>query len=144
MDIHFRFHNIYTNVYIPDSKEFELLRGTSIKELLFDILTFDNLAVGNVNKVVTQLLIDKPFIYILFIFFVVNFLRLLLKTNFTDSFTLNVSLIAIIINFVLIFLLYIVWWKDFGIESSYRYALNLFLLLFYSLLININLLKKEI
>ena len=45
---------------------------------------------------------------------------------------------------VLIFLLYIVWWKDFGIESSYRYALNLFLLLFYSLLININLLKKEI
>ena len=137
-------HNIYTNVYIPDSKEFELLRGTSIKELLFDILTFDNLAVGNVNKVVTQLLIDKPFIYILFIFFVVNFLRLLLKTNITDSFTLNVSLIAIIINFVLIFLLYIVWWKDFGIESSYRYALNLFLLLFYSLLININLLKKEI
>ena len=137
-------HNIYTNVYIPDSKEFELLRGTSIKELLFDILTFDNLAVGNVNKVVTQLLIDKPFIYILFIFFVINFLRLLLKTNITDSFTLNVSLIAIIINFVLIFLLYIVWWKDFGIESSYRYALNLFLLLFYSLLININLLKKEI
>jgi len=137
-------HYIYKNVYIPDSKEFELLRGTSIKELLFDILTFDNLAVGNVNKVVTQLLIDKPFIYILFIFFAVNILRLLLKTNTTDSFTLNVSLIAIIINFVLIFLLYIVWWKDFGIESSYRYALNLFLLLFYSLLININLLKKEI
>src|SRR5210317_1481024 len=137
-------HNIYKNVYIPDSEEFELLRGTSIKELLFDILTFDNLAVGNVNKVVTQLLIDKPFIYILFIFFAVNILRLLLKTNTTDSFTLNVSLIAIIINFVLIFLLYIVWWKDFGIESSYRYALNLFLLLFYSLLININLLKKEI
>ena len=137
-------HNIYTNVYIPDSKEFELLRGTSIKELLVDILTFNNLAVDNVYKVFSQLLIDKPFVYFLFIFFIINLLRLFLKLNSVESFTLNVSLAAIIINFVLIFLLYIVWWKDFGIESSYRYVLNLFLLLFYSFLMNINLFKKEV
>ena len=137
-------HKIFTNVYIPDSKEFELLKGTSIKELLIDILTFNNLAVDNVYKVFSQLLIDKPFVYFLFIFFIVNLLRLFLKLNSVESFTLNVSLAAIIINFVLIFLLYIVWWKDFGIESSYRYVLNLFLLLFYSFLMNINLLKKEV
>tara|TARA_Y100000591_G_C21848152_1_gene709940 strand:- start:1733 stop:3142 length:1410 start_codon:yes stop_codon:yes gene_type:complete len=137
-------NRVYTNVYIPDSKEFELLKGTSIKELLLDILTFDNLAIENVSHIISQLLIDKPYVYILLIFSIVNFLRLLLNLRSTESFTLNVSLFAIVINFVFIFSLYIVWWKDFGIQSSHRYTLNLFLLLFYSLLMNINLFKKEV
>ena len=96
------------------------------------------------SHIISQLLIDKPYVYILLIFSIVNFLRLLLNLRSTESFTLNLSLFAIVINFVFIFSLYIVWWKDFGIQSSHRYTLNLFLLLFYSLLMNINLFKKEV
>ena len=71
---------------IYESKEFELLKGTSINELLFDILTFDNLAIENVSQIISQLLIICLF-YILLIFSIVNFLRLLLKLRSTESFT---------------------------------------------------------
>lgn len=137
-------HRVYIYFYTPDTGGFELLRGTSIKELFFDILTLDNLAFENINKIFNQLYLDKPFIYVLLIFFSISFLRIFFKANNSEGLTLNISFFAIILNFLLVFLLYIVWWKDFGIQSSYRYVLNLFLLLFYSLLVNINLFQKDI
>ena len=137
-------HKLYNFIYVPDSDGFELLQGTTLRELLFDILTFDNLAFYNVNKVIQQLSLDKPFLYFLLIFMLYNLKRFLQKLSDSDSALLDMIFLIVIINFVLVFLLYIVWWKDFGIQSSYRYILNLLLTMYYSLLININLFKKKI
>ena len=137
-------HKLYNFIYVPASDGFELLQGTSLRELLFDILTFDNLAFYNVNKVIQQLSLDKPFLYFLLIFMLYNLKRFLQKLSDSDSALLDMIFLIVIINFVLVFLLYIVWWKDFGIQSSYRYILNLLLTMYYSLLININLFKKKI
>jgi len=47
-------------------------------------------------------------------------------------------------NTILIFLLYAVWWKDFGIQSSFRYIMNVFYLLFIGLIKNIVNLEKKV
>ena len=57
---------------------------------------------------------------------------------------LNLIFTLVIINFVLIFVLYVAWWQDFGIQSSFRYILNLFNLFYLSTIIHLDSTEKNI
>lgn len=133
---------IYKIMYTPNVESFELLNNTSSIELLKDVLFFNNLEFSNIIKIISQLLIDRPVSYLIFLFLALNIFRIY-KYNL-DQPDLNLYLFIVVINFILIFLLYIVWWKDFGIQSSFRYIMNVFYLLFIGLIKNLNILEKKI
>ncbi len=133
---------IYKTIYTPNVEGFELLNGTNSIELLRDVILFNNLELSNIVKIITQLLIDRPVSYVIFLFFVLNLFRIYKYQ--LDQPNLNLYFFIIVINFILIFLLYAVWWKDFGIQSSFRYIMNVFYLLFMGLIKNFNDLEKKI
>jgi len=133
---------IYKTIYTPNVEGFELLNGTNSIELLRDVILFNNLELSNIVKIITQLLIDRPVSYVIFLFFVLNLFRIYKYQ--LDQPNLNLYFFIIVINFILIFLLYAVWWKDFGIQSSFRYIMNVFYLLFMGLIKNFNYLEKKI
>ena len=133
---------IYKKIYTPNVESFELLNGTSSIELLKDIIFFNNLEFSNIVKIISQLLIDRPVSYVIFLFFVINLFRIY-KYKLDQS-DLNLYFLIVFINFILIFLLYAVWWKDFAIQSSFRYIMNIFYLLFMGLIKNFNYLEKKI
>ena len=133
---------VYKITYTPNVESFELLNGTSSIELLKNVIFFNNLEFSNIVKIISQLLIDRPVSYVIFLFFALNLFRIYrYKLDQTD---LNLYFFIVVTNFILIFLLYAVWWKDFGIQSSFRYIMNVFYLLFIGLIKNFNNLEKKI
>lgn len=126
---------LYKKIYTPTVDSFEYLKGTNPIELALDLIKLRNLELGNIIKIINQLFLDKPFIYLLGLVFTSIIFKLVFKINMSKNFEFNVLSFVIIINFIFIFLLFIVWWKDHGIQSSYRYSLNMllckFLLVFY-------------
>ncbi len=133
---------IYKTIYTPNVENFELLNGTSSIELLKNVLFFNNLEFSNIVKIISQLLIDRPVSYVILLFFALNLFRIY-KYKLDQS-DLNLYFFIVVTNFILIFLLYAVWWKDFGIQSSFRYIMNVFYLLFIGLIKNFNNLEKKI
>lgn len=121
--------------YTPSVDSFEYLKGTNIFQLAQDLIKLNNLELNNIIKILNQILLDKPFSYIMLLVLGSIFSKFLLKIKISKSFEFYILSSVIILNFIFILLLYIVWWKDFGIQSSYRYLLNLlfckFLILFY-------------
>lgn len=126
---------LYKKIYTPTVDSFEYLKGTSLFELALDLIKLRNLELGNIVKIINQLFLDKPFIYLLGLVFLSIIFKLVFKLNMSKNFEFNILSFVIILNFIFIFLLFIVWWKDFGIQSSYRYSLNMllckFLIVFY-------------
>ena len=133
---------VYKITYTPNVESFELLNGTSSIELLKNVIFFNNLEFSNIVKIISQLLIDRPVSYVIFLFFALNLFRIY-KYKLDQS-DLNLYFFIVVTNFILIFLLYAVWWKDFGIQSSFRYIMNVFYLLFIGLIKNFNNLEKKI
>jgi hypothetical protein len=99
------------------------------------------LEISNISKIINQLLIDRPVSYLLLLFIILNVFRL--TKNSKDE-ELNLIFTLVIINFVLIFALYVAWWQDFGIQSSFRYILNLFNLFYLSTIIHLDSTEKNI
>lgn len=131
----------YKKYVIIESGQFELIKGTSISELVTNLFLFRNLEISNISKIINQLLIDRPVSYLLLLFIILNVFRL--TKNSKDE-ELNLIFILVIINFVLIFVLYVAWWQDFGIQSSFRYILNLFNLFYLSTIIHLDSTEKNI
>ena len=131
----------YKKYVILESGQFELIKGTSISELVTNLFLFRNLEISNISKIINQLLIDRPVSYLLLLFIILNVFRL--TKNSKDE-ELNLIFTLVIINFVLIFALYVAWWQDFGIQSSFRYILNLFNLFYLSTIIHLDSTEKNI
>lgn len=131
----------YKKYVILESGQFELIKGTSISELVTNLFLFRNLEISNISKIINQLLIDRPVSYLLLLFIILNIFRL--TKNSKDE-ELNLIFTLVIINLVLIFTLYVAWWQDFGIQSSFRYILNLFNLFYLSTIIHLDSTEKNI
>ena len=131
----------YKKYVILESGQFELIKGTSISELVTNLFLFRNLEISNISKIINQLLIDRPVSYLLLLFIILNLSRL---TKNTKNEELNLIFTLVVINFVLIFALYVAWWQDFGIQSSFRYILNLFNLFYLSTIIHLDSTEKNI
>ena len=90
----------YKKYVILESGQFELIKGTSISELVTNLFLFRNLEISNISKIINQLLIDRPVSYLLLLFIILNVFRL--TKNSKDE-ELNLIFTLVIINFVLIF-----------------------------------------
>ena len=132
----------YKKVFTPNVEGFELLNGTSISQLFKDIIFFNNLEISNISKIILQLLIDRPVSFLIFLFFALNVYRFLSSEKFDPN--LNLYFFIVTLNFILIFILYTVWWKDFGIQSSFRYIMNIFYLLFIGIVKHLDSIGKKI
>jgi hypothetical protein len=132
---------LYKKYVILGYSQFELLKGTSISELVTNIFLFRNLETSNISKIINQLLIDRPVSYLLLLFIILNLSRLVKNTKNEE---LDLIFAVVVINFVLIFALYVAWWHDFGTQSSFRYILNLFNVFYLSTIIHLDSIEKNI
>lgn len=114
--------------------------GLNYTDIIKDILFFNNLELNNIILILGQLFIDKPLTLLLLIYFLSNFIYIY-KTKKIISLNLIYFYIGIS-NFLFIFILYITYWKNIEIQSSYRYVVNLFSLYLASTAINLDYLEK--
>ena len=133
-------NEIYQKILTPDAKSFEYLEGFNLIDFALDILLLRDLELINIYKIINQFLIDKPIALLFVFFFVLNFYSLYKKDK---NFTSSISFWLVVFNIFMVFVLYVAWWKDFGIQSSYRYILNTLHLVFISIGYNIELFQKS-
>lgn len=130
----------YQNIYFLSYQNFAYTSEIPFRDLLFDLLFFRNLDFINIYDIINQLLIDKPISYLIFIFLSVNLIDIL---NNKKQFSQEIFILLFVLtNYVLINLLYISYWKNVEIESSYRYFISCFHLIFSSLIIHLSKFEK--
>lgn len=101
------------------------IRQIDLKDTLFDFLLMRDLKPENIIKIIQNLLKDIPLSYLLTLIFFLYLTAVFYRTVDLKS-TLFLSLI--LINFLLIFAIYISVWRNMELESPIRFILNLFLL----------------
>ncbi len=131
---------LYKKFFTPTIGGFEYTQGLNFTEILSNILNFQNLALDNINKIVSQLFIDKPISILLGIFLLLNIFNFYKTKNI--KVIDNIDFYIVILNLFLIFILFTVWWKDFGIQSSFRYILNTLHIVFVNIVLICNSLRE--
>ena len=112
----------------------------NFRTIFIDLINGRNIEISNFLKIIKQLYIDKPFVIILLFFLILNCITVIRTKSFTNK---NLFYFYItLINFFLIVLLYITYWKTMEIESSYRYLSNLLPIYFVSIAYNLNFLER--
>tara|TARA_Y100001936_G_C16088147_1_gene683514 strand:- start:3937 stop:5028 length:1092 start_codon:yes stop_codon:yes gene_type:complete len=124
----FLLDNLYKKFFTPSVDGFEYTQGLNFSKILSEVLTLQNLALENIVKIINQIFIDKPISLLLGIFLFINIFNMYKSKNI--KIIDNIDFYIVIFNLFFIFTLFIVWWKDFGIQSSFRYVLNTLHLIF--------------
>jgi len=131
---------IYQRVYFSELQNFAYTSEIDFKDLFFDFIYLRDLDFSNIINIVNQFLIDKPTSYIVLMFLIVNFFGFVIqKSNTTQE---NIIFFFVIINYVLVNLLYISYWRNVEYESSYRYIISCFHLIYLSLIIQLSKFEK--
>ena len=130
----------YQNIYFSEVQSFAYTSEIEFRDLLFDFLYITDLNFTNISNIFDQFLIDKPTTYIVIGFLIVNIVnfykyRVSLDTN-------EIMFGFVIVNYILVNLLYISYWRNIEFESSYRYIVTCFHLIFISLVITISKFEK--
>lgn len=109
--------------------------GIDYFKIIKDLLLLENLYLNNIEKIVANLFIDIPLTLLLILYLVSNFVMLLKikKINFDNY----IFFYSGILNFLLIVVLYISYWKTIEIGSSYRYMVNFLSIYLVSIAMNI-------
>lgn len=127
---------LYQKIFFLKSQNFAYTSEINFKSILFDFLYLKNLEISNVTIILKQFSIDKPTTYLVIGFLIANIFGLIIfKFNFS---TVELMLSVVILNYILINLLYVSYWKNIEIASSYRYILSCFHLIFISLVIRLS------
>ena len=91
--------------------------------------------------ILKQFFIDKPTTYIFVVFLIIN---LFTFRKFGINFNTNeLMFIFVILNYIVGNLLYISVWRNMEFESSYRYIISCFHIIFVSLVIGISKLEES-
>ena len=118
----------YQYFYFRNLNQFTYTNDLDFKDLLLDLILFRDLQFSNIPKILSNLFIDRP-TTLLFIYFLGITAVVLYKKNNYNYF--NFTLLSYLYsNFIFVFILYISYWKNIEIQSSYRYFMNMFLLLY--------------
>ncbi len=116
----FLLDKLYSSLYISSETLSAYIGGNSIFDLVINVLTFKNLDFSLITKIIEEVMKDR----IVSIIYVVFFFSYFFKTKLNrDWFALS-SFCLIIINLLFIITLYISWWKNVEVQSSFRYILN--------------------
>jgi len=99
------------------------LKQIDLIDTFFDLILFRDLKISNIQTILKNLFLDKPSFLIFVIFFILLGIQILNKKAFNQDFVLYSSIV--LINFLLVFLLYVSVWRNMELESPIRYFLNL-------------------
>ena len=116
----FGVEKFYSNRYLPEDIEFAYLGGRSFRDLFFDILNFNNIELGIAVSIFEEFSRDRITTLIFIIFLIVNLSNILKKQSWIES----SAFYLVLLNIVFVVILYISWWKNMEIQSSFRYILN--------------------
>ena len=109
------------------------LKQIDLSDTFFDLILFRDLKISNIQTILRNLFLDKPSFLIFVIFFILLGMLILNKKAFNQDLVLYSSIV--LINFLLVFLLYVSVWRNMELESPIRYFLNLLhLTIFYEFL----------
>lgn len=131
---------IYQRIYFSELQNFAYTSEIDFRDLIFDFIYLRDLDFSNIVNIINQFLIDKPTSYIVLVFLIANIFGIFIqKSNTTED---NIILFFIIINYILVNLLYISYWRNVEYESSYRYIISCFHLIYLSLIIQLSKFQK--
>ena len=131
---------IYQRIYFSELQNFAYTSEIDFRDLIFDFIYLRDLDFSNIVNIINQFLIDKPTSYIVLVFLIANIFGIFVqKSNTTED---NIILFFIIINYILVNLLYISYWRNVEYESSYRYIISCFHLIYLSLIIQLSKFQK--
>ena len=100
--------------------------------MLLDFIYLRDLNFTNIRNIFEQFLIDKPTTYVVLGFLILNIVSLFkYKLNLQTD---ELLFFVVLLNYVLVNLLYISYWRNVEFESSYRYIVSCFHLIFLSLI----------
>jgi hypothetical protein len=102
------------------------LEEVDLKDTFFDLLLLRNIKLENINIILKNLYLDKPTTLVFFLFFFLSGVYLF-KIGFKNK-EINILIVMVILNFLLVFVLYISIWQNMELESPIRYMLNLLVL----------------
>ena len=130
------FNFLYQKIYFSQVRSIAYTSEINFKDLLFDFLYLRDLNFTNFSNVFKQLLIDRPTTYVFLGFLIVNLISLFKYRGNLQTDELLFSFV--LLNYILVNLLYISYWRNIEFESSYRYIVSCFHLIFISLIIRIS------
>ena len=134
----FAIQHLYSKRYVYASSESPYLDGRGPLDLIFDILTFQNIDLDIILKIISNFYLDKVTTYIFICFILISFIGV---RNLNSGIE-NIMTVIIVLNIIFIFVLYTNWWKNIEIESSFRYFINSIYLIFIMIGLKIDKLTK--
>ena len=131
----------YQKLYFSELQNFAYTSEIDFKDLFWDFIYLRDLDLTKISDIIKQFLIDKPTTYIVLVFLIINFI---IFRKFRLSFNTNdLMFIFVILNYILVNLLYISVWRYMEFESSYRYLISCFHIIFVSLVISVSKLEES-
>lgn len=136
----YSFNLFYQSFYFSRLQNFAYTSEINFKSIFFDFIYLKNLNFTNILNIIKQFLIDTPTSYLVLLFLIVNFINLYrhglnLKTE-------NLIFGFVLLNYFFVNLLYISYWRNIEFESSYRYLISSFHLIFTSLIFQLSNFEK--
>ena len=136
----YSFNLFYQSFYFSRLQNFAYTSEINFKSIFFDFIYLKNLNFTNIVNIIKQFLIDTPTSYLVLLFLIVNFINLYrhglnLKTE-------NLIFGFVLLNYFFVNLLYISYWRNIEFESSYRYLISSFHLIFTSLIFQLSNFEK--
>lgn len=122
----------YQKIYFSQLQSVAYTSEINFKDLFLDFVYLRDVNFTNIRNIIEQFLIDKPTTYLVIGFLILNILGLY-KYKFNLQ-TDELLFFVVLLNYILVNLLYISYWRDVEYESSYRYIVVCFHLIFISLL----------
>lgn len=126
------FNLFYQKIYFSQLQSVAYTSEINFKDLFLDFVYLRDVNFTNIRNIIEQFLIDKPTTYLVIGFLILNILGLY-KYKFNLQ-TDELLFFVVLLNYILVNLLYISYWRDVEYESSYRYIVVCFHLIFISLL----------
>lgn len=132
---------IYREIYFSNSRGIAYTDEIDFLDLFLDFIFFRNIDLSKITDIVFQLFLDKPFIYLFLVFIFINLLNLMLKLDLEEN--QRLIFYFVLSNYILVNILYISYWRNVEFESSYRYIIETFHLIFYSVALQLSSFKKR-
>ena len=131
---------VYQKIFFSDLQNFAYTNEINFRKLLFDLILLRNLQFDNITNIIKQFLIDKPTSLIVLFFLLINFYIFISKKRLSN--TVFLIFIISLTNYLLVNILYISYWQNVEFESSYRYLMSCFHIIFLSNIVNLDEFEK--
>ena len=108
----------------------------NVADTVLDIILFRDLKLENVTRILQNLFLDIPSSYLILIFFTISYIYFVLMKEF-NKFSTALFLLSLL-NFLMVFLLYISVWQNMELESPIRYFYSFIPIFLVTIFLNID------